>query len=237
MRPSSLKYAAVFAVLGGVTIIAAVRIGGWVWLLAAPTAVAFACVAVTYLLRQPRLPGKRADGRLHPIASILLAPYHLMNWLSMTLFRASRAAAYCEIAPGLFLGRRLTSREASHLAPDNVLDLTAEFSECRALRSRRYHTVAMLDGTAPSDAQLRDAVDWLRDAMSRGRTYVHCALGHGRSATVVAGYLLETGQAASVADAIEQVQARRPSVKPTTGQRLVLARLEAQLHYDPTRRP
>jgi protein-tyrosine phosphatase len=195
---------------------------------------ALAYVAVTYLLRRPRLLGKCASGRLHPASTLVLAPFHVMNWLSLALFRAVGGVPYCEVAPDLLLGRRLTTREATNLCVDNVLDLTAEFSECSALRGRRYHTVAMLDGTAPSDVQLREAVEWLRDAMSRGRTYVHCALGHGRSATVVAGYLLATGQAANVADAIVQVQARRPGVKPTTGQRLALARLETQLRCGAT---
>ena len=93
-----------------------------------------------------------------------------------------------------------------------MVDLTAEFAEPRSVRNgRTYLCLPMLDAAAPEAAALQRAVlsvvDW------DGPVYVHCALGHGRSAMLVMAVLLETGRAASVAEAERMVRAVRPRVK------------------------
>jgi protein-tyrosine phosphatase len=105
---------------------------------------------------------------------------------------------------------------------DQVLDLTSEFSEAEPLRTKFYLNVPMLDGVAPTLSQLNEAVDWLRTAMRSGPTFVHCALGHGRSATVAIAFLLAEGYANTVEEGLELVRKRRSPVRLSRGQRKLL---------------
>jgi protein-tyrosine phosphatase len=45
-----------------------------------------------------------------------------------------------------------------------------------------------------------------------GPVYVHCALGHGRTATVVLAYLLATGQVATLREGLARLRTLRPGV-------------------------
>ena len=61
---------------------------------------------------------------------------------------------------------------------------------------------------APAEAELRALLD--ETAPRSGPVYVHCALGHGRSALVVAAVLRRRGLATDVRDAERKVrQVRR----------------------------
>jgi protein-tyrosine phosphatase len=55
-----------------------------------------------------------------------------------------------------------------------------------------------------------------------GATYVHCALGHGRSATLVAAVLLELGLATDPDDAVNRIRLLRPGVALSPAQRVQL---------------
>jgi len=70
----------------------------------------------------------------------------------------------------------------------------------------------VLDATAPTPGESSDAAAWLAGRVSGGPVYVHYALGHGRSATVVVAYLLATGQAATAEEGLALVRQKRPGV-------------------------
>jgi atypical dual specificity phosphatase len=65
------------------------------------------------------------------------------------------------------------------------------------------------DMTAPTQAQLAEAVAFLAGALRRGgRAAVHCTAGWGRTGTVLAAWLVAEG--ADPYDAVERVRAARP---------------------------
>src|SRR5262249_8731729 len=72
--------------------------------------------------------------------------------------------------------------------------------------------------------QLREAVSWMREQVHAGRrVYVHCRAGIGRSATVVAAFLMEE-YGLTADEAWRRVRSRRPIVLQTDDQRRSLDR-------------
>lgn len=64
---------------------------------------------------------------------------------------------------------------------------------------------------------------WAAQQVAAGRpVLVHCAHGHGRSATVLAAILIADGRAAGVAEAEALMQAQRPRVRLNRRQRAAL---------------
>lgn len=149
---------------------------------------------------------RKWQGRQLGASAWLLAPY---RWGAAAVHRRLTAdhPAWVELAPGLYLGRRLNSAEARTMPAPAVLDLTAEFDETPELLERTYRNVAVLDLTAPSPAQLHEAVDFL---VENPHCYVHCALGLGRTAMVGVAYLVRGGAT------LEQALARVRQICPRT---------------------
>jgi hypothetical protein len=57
---------------------------------------------------------------------------------------------------------------------------------------------------APNTQQIQRGVDWAQEQLAAGQSvYIHCAHGHGRSATVLAALLIATGRAHSAEEAVE----------------------------------
>lgn len=196
----------------------------WVQVLFACFALAFLVVAAAYLGLGPRVFLKSSRGRLHPASWLWLWPFYLLNGLLFNAYhRLYRRAAYTEIIPGLYLGRRLGAGEARALGACGVLDLTCELGENRVMRNGgRYLCLPVLDNTCPTMEQLVRGVNWLEEALRAGPVYVHCAAGHGRSATLVVAYLLATGQVCSIDEGVRFLKAKRPGVHVNGCQRTTL---------------
>jgi protein-tyrosine phosphatase len=218
-----LLYTIVFGLFAAYLIALAVLLGGWAWLLAYPAG-SFLLFAAAYAGVGPRLFGKRSDGRLAWWAVVLLAPVLLMLWCVWQAQRFFRREACChEVAPGVWLGRR----PLPHELPAGVVlvvDLTAEFPAPRGIGDgREYLTLPTLDGLAPDEADFRAVVE--RVAATAGPVYLHCALGHGRSALLAAAVLLARGLAADARHAEQMLRQVRPGVRLKPAQRRLLARL------------
>jgi protein-tyrosine phosphatase len=87
----------------------------------------------------------------------------------------------------------------------------------------------MLDLIAPDADRLRvaaEAIETQRLASGdTGTVLVCCALGYSRSAAAVAAWLLHTGRAERVDEAIERLRRERPNLVLYDAHRLALASL------------
>lgn len=189
-------------------------------------AFSFLCLSAACLFRLPGFWLKRPDGTLNPLSYVLFLPLHILNRLSFTLFtRISGERAADRVADNVWLGRRITSEQAVTLfadAPVATLDLTSEFQECARLRGEHYLCLPTMDHSAPTQARLRAGADFIAANCRQRIVYVHCALGHGRSSTVVAAWMLRNDPKLAVGDAIKQLQAVRTGVRLNSEQREAL---------------
>lgn len=177
-------------------------------------AISFLFVAVAYLRGWPWLLMKRPNGRRPWWAWVLLWPYFGLAWMSFWLVRQlHRRGASTEVAPGLWLSRRLGEREvrSSGIPWVAVLDLAAELPR-GAPPELAYLSLAVLDGTPPSVEQLNRAIRWINEQRARGPVLVHCAAGHGRSATVVLAWMVSSGEAEDVESGLANLRRLRPGV-------------------------
>jgi hypothetical protein len=224
-----LQYSFTFLVLAGVCVVLALAAGaGWAAGLSLYAALSFVLLAAAYAGAGPRLLLKLANGRRSAFGWLLFGPYILLNAVTFGMYRLlSREPAYVQVAPNLFFGRRLSAREAEAARWVSILDLAGEFPASRWQRTRPgYRSLPVLDATAPSEEELWSAVAWIAETVAAGPVYVHCALGHGRSACVVITYLLSVGAVGTVAQGVRLVRSLRPGVRLQPPQRRLLRRFE-----------
>ncbi len=231
-----MKYALVFLAFAAVCVFAATQSAALFLQSAALwCALAFGGVGLAYAFIGPRAFGKRPDGTLPPWSRVVYAPYFALNALSLWGFRRSARENDCdEIAPGIFLGCRLGRSDRAlveRLQIRSVFDLTGEFGEAAFLRQLNYRAQPLLDTGAPTLGELEAGARWITAATSHGPIYVHCALGHGRSATFVAAALLLLGRAQNAHSALELIRRKRPHIGLSRAQLAVLR------HFNATRPP
>jgi hypothetical protein len=191
-----------------------------VWLLLWPAAVVFA-VAAIYLFGTPRALGKRPDGTIAWWAWLLWAPLFAWMRLLHELARSVTKEPVANlVAPGVWVGRRPRLHE---LPPSVaiVVDLCADLPEAPGVATRQaYLSLPALDATAPPPAQIAAAVETMLAA--GGPAFIHCAFGHGRSATLAAALLVHRGDA-TLDDVEPRMRAIRPRIGLNAVQRAALA--------------
>jgi hypothetical protein len=239
MPRAALRYAALFGLTALLALRAAIR--SPLWPLAALLgwlAVALAGMALAYALDSPVPLRKRADGRISPFGYLLFWPVIGLNRLILLVRRlVIREPLMDEILPGLFLGGRPDWFDGERLRRrriQSVLDMTAEFSETPAARRLRYAAFRLLDTRPGRLADLIRAVEWIDRARADGPVLVHCALGHGRSAMIVAAYLIHAGQAPDAESALAFVRERRPGIELRSDQVAMLGAFAEQNFFGGT---
>jgi len=207
-QPQRIRLAIYYA-LGAVAVASlAFWIGGWaLWLLW--VAGSLALVAVNYAFVGEKGFQKEANGKLSIAASWLLAPYLAGAWLNSRWW-TRKCPAPDAVVPGLSIGRLPTSSEREAVGIQAIVDVTAELP-CDA-RPAHYASVPMLDLVVPSQGQLERAARAIESAMKAGPVLVCCALGFSRSAMAVAAWLLSSGRATDVAEAVAIIRRSRPAI-------------------------
>jgi membrane-associated phospholipid phosphatase len=211
------RYAAGAAVLAGLGVWIA---GAGLWLLW--PALSLALVAVSYAVLGAGGFQQGPDGRMSLAARGLLAPYRLAAWVNARLW--TRGDAGVLVRDGVSIGRLPLRREAA--AFTTLVSLCAELSgpgggpPCRAF--------PMLDLATPEPATLRRAAASIAEAQARGPVLVCCALGYSRSAAAVATWLLASGRAATVDEAVGQIRRVRPRIVLDDAARTAIAAAAAR---------
>lgn len=145
-------------------------------------------VALAYRRRHAGFLSKHA-GRHRWHAWLLFWPYlagYRLTWMLVRLCERHRAP-FSQPLPGVWMGRRLTAREAAGLPPGcHVIDLCGELPEVAPLLHARYRQFPLLDLQAPRPSQLRPVLALLARLQDDGHpVYVHCAMGYSRSRLIV----------------------------------------------------
>ncbi|MEH6415797.1 phosphatase PAP2/dual specificity phosphatase family protein [Pseudomonas sp. CGJS7] len=195
---------------------AALAFGGWALWLGWP-ALSLLLVSLNYAVLGPNGFQKREDGRLSHAARWLYAPYLLAAWINSRWW-TRRAPRPEWVTDAVWLGRVPAAGEREGYA--RVVDVSAELS----LTPWRPGDAVrpMLDLVAPTPEQLRQVAADIEAARGHGEILVCCALGYSRSAAAVAAWLLHSGRAASVDEAIAVVRKARPQVVLREPHRLAL---------------
>ncbi|WP_199246533.1 dual specificity protein phosphatase family protein [[Phormidium] sp. ETS-05] len=213
-----MKYIWIFGLSGAFFLSMGIILGEKGWLFCWP-GISLLTLAAAYLGLGAKVFGKGEKGKMSPIAVILFLPYLLIYWLIWHLERLFAGEdCYNEIVPGIWVGRRAYAEEL----PDNInliVDLTAEFNEPQdvIMKGKNYICLPTLDAAVPSEDELRELVTKLVNW--EGNIYIHCAIGHGRSAMVAAAVLVGRGLAENGAVAEAMLKQARPWVKLNSVQR------------------
>jgi len=192
-------------------------------------------MGLSYGFLGPRLLCKRSDGRIGWMGRFLFGPFFFFNEIRFrSYWFLTKEKPWHEVSPGIFLGRVLCETDRavfSKLGVVGVLDLTAEFQEARFVGEETdYRCVPILDTRAANPETLEQCVDWLQEHLERGPVYIHCAMGHGRSALIVAALLLARGTVKDCPRALVTIRKERSRA------RLHLAQQRAIEHWLTARR-
>jgi hypothetical protein len=181
-----------------------------IWPLLLWSALSFGNVALAYAGIGPSVFGKRPDGTMPLPLKILNLPYLSFTslvWHAARLY--SRELPLHHISADLVIGRRLLPREAPE-GFDHYVDLTAEFEEPASIRRRPgYRSLPILDASVPHPDDL-----WrLVEDTSSGKTFVHCAQGHGRTGLFALALMLRREEIHTVEDGLRLLRSFRPALR------------------------
>jgi len=185
-------------------------LAGWFSFLLFWLSANFLILAGAYLMQAHRVFGKSATGTLPVWSWFAFFPYLLYTSLVWKVMRIlSKEQSTNKVEDDLFIGRRLLNGELIDGCA-NYVDLTAEFQEpSEARRSSAYVSFPILDGGAPDPETLRKTVDSLRP----GKTFVHCAQGHGRTGLFAMAYLIKNRAGISIQEGLRILRAARPGIR------------------------
>ena len=203
-RSREIKIAMLYLVGAVLSALPSLFGGAWLWMLW--VSVSLSVVAFAYLTDNAAVFQKQADGRLSAAATVLLLPYLVGVRLNMVYWLSGKAKT-ARVRDDVLIG------SVSGISDDlsAVLDVCAEYPRPHYRGS--YRTLPLLDMVAPSENDLVQAASLL-EALRRqhGKVLTCCALGYGRSASVVLTWLLVYGGCRDLAQATAELKQVRPQM-------------------------
>jgi membrane-associated phospholipid phosphatase len=199
----------------GAALFAAPTLAGGLALWLLWPAISLTLVAANYAVLGADGFQKQTNGRMKLAASWLLAPYLISAWINSRLWTRGDPRPVT-IRDGVWLGRTPWPGAARDFA--EIVDLCAELPGRAGSRA-----VPILDLVTPAPEKLATAAAEIETARAESRVLVCCALGYSRSAAAVAAWLLTTGRAANVDEAIAEVRGARPRIVLDAGARAAIA--------------
>lgn len=217
---------------------------GWWLLVGAETylAICFLAIAVLYGLRTA---GISVDGRCVRSTPLVLLRVILLPYLALGAFTLyvgrwfDSEGLLNPVAQGIYIGRLPFPAERGQLRDagvQSVLNLCWEFRRDLGIDREpglEIAQVSILDGAAPTDEQFQTAVQIVAEWRAAGRcVLIHCAQGHGRTATITAAVMVQLGLAPGVEEALSEVRAARPFAYPSREQKAALIRYLRSRNHD-----
>jgi len=138
---------------------------------------------------------------------------------------------YSKITENIYLGSDLCSPQVCKLHEPEFeklgvtveISLTAELKDTPTNNVVLYSWIPVKDEEAPSVDQLDLGSEIINKAVIQGRkVYLHCRLGHGRSPTMLAAYLIRF-QNMTVVDALNFIKEKRAEIHPNDKQMRALS--------------
>lgn len=226
--------AILYLILAGAMILLAIPSPGWLAVVLAWGALGCLWFSAGYFSSRGEWLFKSAYGRIPRVVRVILLPVLLgVAVYNVLARRADPSPPLQEIREGIWLGRRLLPTDRKLLQESGIraiLDTTAEFDALPPglwPEDTRYMNIPVFDHDTPRASQMNRAIAWLRGQHGAGRpVLVHCALGQGRSVTVLLAFLKSLSPGKSYADLLSEVQGIRTSAKPNSHQMRMLERFD-----------
>lgn len=136
---------------------------------------------------------------------------------AVRIFTGAPLRRLSQITPQLYLGGQYDQRGWEQLKKwsiTSVVNLRVEFDvHSKELASDQYIYLPTVEDEASTQKQLQAGVDFIQKMIDQNNSvYVHCRSGLGRSAALVAAYLINTGL--TVNQAWMHIQKVRPFIRP-----------------------
>ena len=223
-----MRYSLVFTLLGVILIGKSAQDSTGAWPVVALVelwfASSFLTLAAVYGMKRAGFDVEtRFDRKPCSWIRVFFLPYTLLGLGILALSRTfDREPAWNEVVPGVWLGRypfRDESDKLSRLGINAIVNLCFEFTTRTGPDTADFARFPILDGTPPTPETFRQAVDRATSDRARAKTVlIHCAQGHGRSATIAAAVLVRLGLTNSVEEALVRVRTARPRARPSKDQ-------------------
>ncbi|MCH2178756.1 MAG: dual specificity protein phosphatase family protein [Mariniblastus sp.] len=175
-----------------------------------------------------------------PVLKAKLLAYPTLGW-NMLLGRILKVRNWWDtVDEQVILGAYPFAKDVPQLHEMGVKAVVNTCAEYPGPTEQYHHydidqlRVPTVDFTHPSLATIETAVDYMDQEIAKGhKVYVHCKAGRGRSATVVACWLMKN-KGLSAQEAQDCMLRKRPQVNPRIMCRPVVQQYEAQLQANQT---